>query len=214
MSIDKFKHITNEAIRHSMRQSDLRNEAHLEGERQALIKLNKEYFTDYYRQNPEEIIGTLLNEKHRTAMVEYFKDRKGKGRYKYLFVGINPFTDVTYQELIRLYNKYKNKKWIEKIESCIEWTTGESNTDGKFHNGNMHIHSKIWLDPKKDPYRCRREIYNTFKGVLEYNNVQVEFGNREGSFDQYIRGYKLGKIKPCMEVTTIYRKHYKAKDII
>ncbi len=176
------------------------------GQNQAQQKLYKEYWYDKYR-NDSSLLVEGLCEKERPDFIKYMNYRCKGSRYKYVFITVSPYTDVKYEEFIIKVKKALSKRFIVSSISCIEWISGECYKDGKHFNGGMHFHSRIEIDGK-DPYRVKREFYNTFNRLCAPHCVQVRYSNDENSFIDYINGLEKGKEKECIEISNIYRKKY------
>lgn len=204
MLTEKYNNIqfNNELMRISLGQ-----ECDLEGERQALIKLNKEFYYDYYKNNPEQLIKYASNDRMRQYKKDYFQTRKNsKCRYKYAMITVAPYKDVELKEFMKKVNKALSKTYIKSSVSCIEWTH-ESSED----NGGMHLHTRIEIQDK-DPYRIKKEFYNTFKNLTEPQCVKINYSNDPEAFIDYIKGFKKGVEKDCVPISKSYRKLFNIPD--
>lgn len=178
--------------------------------RQAAYKHLKEFYYDR-QSNNLEFFDKYLPESHVEEFQVYMGKRNGTGRYRYLMISVNPMKHVSYEQFMKKVTKCKTKKWIEQESTCIEWTHDEIKDEfGLIDNGGMHMHMKIWIKKDKNPYECKREVYNTFKDLVEKQCVNVRYSNRDGCFDDYIKGLKGKEDKECMGYTRKYRKLYES----
>lgn len=209
MQLDKIKDdlLFNE-IRAQMRKDNMKDEAQMLGYQQALIRYYKQIAYDYILDHKEDYEYTLF-----PKIQKWYKtyEKNSKSRHKYILITINPFTDVTINELLKAYRKAMKKKYIVSSLSCLEWTQYEQRTN-KFHNGNLHIHIRLEIS-NKDSYRVREEFYNTFKNLTEKQCVTARYSNTKDSFIRYINGYQKDKtgqyqLKDCIPITKYYRSHY------
>lgn len=101
--------------------------------------------------------------------------------------------------------KITAKKWVNKAMYCYE-------TRGLMKR--LHVHMKIWVDPKKKIYDCQREVYNTVKELVgNQRHVDRRYSNIDGCFEEYIRGIK-GKVRKAnYENDKLFRKRYGLDDV-
>ncbi len=171
----------------------------IQSKEKAYAKRFKEYWYDKVLEENEDIssyVPNILKEDFQ----KYLGKKSGK-RYNYIMFTINFKESVTFAQAYKKFVKYTKKTWIHSHYSCFEWRSLESG---------MHIHSKVVLtDDKVKVYRCKSEVYNTFKNLVGNKlHINVRYSNREGCFDSYIDGLKKEIRKDCYEVTHIMRaKH-------
>lgn len=129
---------------------------------------------------------------------EYLESRNSS-RYKYAMFTINPKEGTVFSELQKKVEKALKKVWVENYLFCYEWRDKDKG---------LHVHIKVWIKKEKNPYHCKREIYNTFKHLVgNKKHVNVRYSNREGCFDEYIKnGIKDGKKKKNSEFDRINRE--------
>lgn len=180
-------------------------ECRREGEQQALKKWYKQYYYDYYGDK-EDLLLTAIPTHQKDHFKKWHSSRSGS-RFRFVFVTVSPYTNVRFKDFYKRVLKSLKKKWIVSSISCLEWTENEDNTEDIWYNGGLHFHTRLELDGK-DPYRVKREFYNTFKHHCEPQCIQTRYSNREDSFIEYIKGYQDGKKKDCYEVSEKYRKKY------
>ncbi|WP_445775567.1 hypothetical protein, partial [Shewanella sp.] len=154
----------------------------------AFEKLFKEFWYDKSLKTAE-ITDDYIPEVCKEEFQKYV-GKRGKARYKYLLITINFKPDVDFEMAYKQFEKYTKKKWIDKCINCFEWRKEMTKDD----NGGMHIHSKVWIADKKNPYKCKGEVYNTFKNLVGNKlHVNVRYSNAEGCFEDYIAGLKKKK---------------------
>ncbi len=209
---DKYNGTQEDSRLRSIMRVGMSRDCAFEGEKDAMRKIFKEYFYDYYTNNYQPLVSAL-EDKHRVPFERYMIVRCSKGRYKYLLVTVAPSTDITYQNFKEKIDKALTKKWIVNSISCIEWTEAEQIRDGEFFNGNMHWHCRIEITKDKNPYRCRMEIYNTFKYMTKPQCVSVRYSNAADSFIKYVEGVKKGDVKQGTKISKLYRDYYKIPDV-
>lgn len=136
--------------------------------------------------------------------------KKNENKWKYLFITVN-FKDYDLGDdeligkLLQKTRKIVTKKWVTKAMWCYE-------TRGLMKG--LHVHMKIWVDPKKKIYDCQREVYNTVKDhVGSKRHVDRRYSNIEGCFEDYIKGIK-GKVQKENHANdTLFRKKYGLDDV-
>lgn len=172
---------------------------------QAMRKIAKEYWYDKILES-SELWEEYVPEVYAEDFGKWAVKRGGNARYKYIMITVNFKEDVSFETMWVKFVKMKNKIWIEKSMSCVEW---------RDKNKGMHIHSKVWVHDWKKVYECKREIYNTFKALVGNKmHVNVRYSNREKCFEDYIRGFRGGKKKESYDVTMSMRKELKIPDIL
>ncbi len=163
----------------------------------AVSKIFKEFHYDRLLKYSDELIEQIED-----VYKDDFKDWIGErqsNRYKYIMFTINPKEGVNVEEFLKKIKKMLTKKWIKQYLYCIEWRS-ECMTG-------MHAHIKCWICDKKNPYHCKREVYNTFKYLVgNKSHVHPRYSNRKGCFDDYINGIKDGKPKEFSEYDRNSRK--------
>jgi len=174
--------------------------------------INKELqlvFTDYIHDN-YDIITDILPPKYKKYAIERQESIKGrKGRYKYVFLTIAPYSEVRYQLFKDKINKLLRRKFVLAHVSTIEWTEPErmAGDPPQWVNGNMHFHTRIHIPDTIDPYSIKSLAYNTFKDITTKQCIQARYSNSDIAFIEYIKGYKKGDEKPN-EYSKIYRELY------
>lgn len=171
-------------------------------------KIMDQFFYDKYTEEP-----TLIEEEFMGLKDEFLKwsyERSAKSRYKYAMFTINFIEGVELVEILKRMKKCCSKKWIERYMWCIEQRgTGDIDLgEGK------HVHLKVWIKDGKSVYRCRGEVYNTFKKMVgNKKHVNVRYSNRKGCFGDYIRGYKGGKKKDKYDADQAFRERNNLMDV-
>lgn len=156
----------------------------------AIRKITEQYCYDMIMKNPE-ILREFIPKDKIESVTKYVNRRNGN-RYKFAMFTINlkkqsHYDQLYMDELKKKIFKACHKKWIDDYSYCYE-TRGDST--------GLHIHIKVWINKDKKPCECSREMYNTFKNLVESKlHVNTVFSNREKAFDDYIKGIKDGKKK-------------------
>lgn len=150
----------------------------------ALEKIMGQFFYDKWMDEPIDIADAFWI--HKEDYLKWAEKRSSKSRYKYVMFTINPYKDDV-DLLKKKIEKCVCKNWITKYMYCFE-QRGKMDKDlGK----GIHIHLKVWLKEGKNVYRCRGEVYNTFKSCVQTaKHINVRYSNRDGCFDDYIQGWK------------------------
>lgn len=172
---------------------------------EGIKKLLKEFWYDKALEETS-VFEDYIPEDMLEEVVEYTSKRNRNSRYKYAMFTINFKEKVTLKNAMKKFEKFRTKKWIEKSMSCMEWR-------GLYLG--MHLHSKVWIKDGKRIYDCKREVYNTFKDLVGNKmHVNVRYSNRENCFEEYIKGYKKGKMKDSFAVTELMRENQKVTGIL
>lgn len=136
---------------------------------------------------------------------EYIGNRRSK-RYKYIMFTVNFKPGLKPEDVMKKVHKFHQKIWVESYLTCFEWR--------KPPEEGMHIHTKVWLKPDKDPYVCKREVYNTFKDLVGNSlHVHARYSNTEGCFEKYICGLREDEEKDTYKLSQLLRKKYKLEEI-
>lgn len=152
----------------------------------AMKKLAKEYWYDKLIEE-SELWRDYVPKNLRDDFGKYVTKRKGCNRYKYLLFTIN-FTEGTdVGNAVKKVEKCVHKKWIKSALYCFEWR----GSDNGFH---CHLRCEIIKD--KNAYRCKGEVYNTFKHMVGNKmHVNLRYSNSDNAFVDYVKGLKKGKPK-------------------
>lgn len=176
------------------------------GEKSAMKKLFTEYHYDKMCEKPE-ILKNGIPEYEIDEFMTWMKS-KGKSRWKYLLFTINFRHGIDLKLVLKQIGKSLKKKWIVDWIWCLE-TRGML---GEEIYG-IHAHIRVKVTNGKYSYECKREMYNTFKNIVgNVQHVNVRYGNREGSFIEYVKGIKKEKIKENALIDKIYRGKNKLED--
>lgn len=166
-----------------------------ENYRKGIGKLVREYAYDC-ALNDVDILDKYIPKVELENMKEWVESRQSN-RYKYAMFTISPNKDVDIAIFHKSIEKCVKKVWINHYLYCIEW--GE--------NEGVHCHLKTWIDKNKNPYRCKGEVANTFKKCGGCN-INVRYSNRDGCFEDYIKGVKNGEPKVTYDDDCLKRQKY------
>lgn len=170
-----------------------------ESKKYALQKIEKEFWYDFYMKDPEALkfqypksIGNDLCE---------YLTKRGRSRYKYIMFTVNPREGTSVELFNNKIEKCLKKVWIKNYIACIE-------VRNERHEG-MHCHIRVEVIDGKYSYDCKREVYNTFKHLVDHKlHVNARYSNREGAFVEYVKGFKKGTRKSCWTFSEQFRgKH-------
>ncbi len=179
----------------------------------ALKQYSYHAYMDYFAANEDVLYSYVIDREIIPFMKGYVKARNRGMRYPYMLVSVNPRPNVEYQAFDKKIKKFLRKKFIERFMYCIEWTSEEVEDDVVFHNGNMHMHCKIWLNKHKKPSEVRRETHSTFKHLCDLSGVDIKGGTVDGCFEPYVNGLKKGQPKDCTIFNNKYRSKYMIPDV-
>lgn len=161
------------------------------------------YWTDLLYKEPEQVLMDF-DSPCKDDVCKYIVKCTGK-KWKYFMVTINFKPGVCKGKILLKMEKCVKKKWLWKYIYCIEWRD--------WNEDSVHVHMKVTPDPEKKIYDCKREIYNTFKHLVGNKlHVDMRYSNRDDCFEDYILGYRNGKMKDCMEATKFFREKYHLED--
>lgn len=169
---------------------------------EAIKKILKEYNYDMILKDPT-LVTDYVPKSLQGDFEKYIGKRTGQ-RYKYAMFTINFDKDVTFERALKAYKKYVKKIWIDEAMTCFEWRK-EGIERCEFEG--MHIHSKVWFKKGKNPYKAKGEIYNTFKNLVgNPMHINARYSNIENCFEDYIKGYRKGKVKDTNPVSILARE--------
>lgn len=168
------------------------------GQDKAKTRIWTEYWYDKWMDDKEfEYLDSWCPKGLKGDMKEYIQSR-GKQRWKYVFITVNPMPTVTFSEFFSKIIKAVNKVYVKDYYWCIEWREKDQG---------MHAHFKIELAEGKSPYQVKGEWYNTFKHyVMNKHHIHVLYTNKKEAFIDYIKGKKNGLPKKNAEWDQIMRK--------
>lgn len=173
---------------------------YLECLEKARKKIIQEFLYERLRNTPEKIIELLPKNDHK-EYIAYNKERNSS-RYKYVMCTVNFKEDISIKVILKKIEKALAKTWVIQAMYCLE-QRAEYGEDAS----GIHAHIKIWIREGKNPYKCKGELYNTFKGVVGNKlHVNMRYSNVEGCFEEYIKGYKKGKEKKRNMADKVWRK--------
>lgn len=160
----------------------------------AKTKLWREFWyyrlTDHQDEMGNYTVCKLAPDSIRSEMSNWLnKKAKMRGtKYKYCMFTINFKEEIDIEYIKKKLKKCLTKNWIEQYIYCYEWRDIDKG---------MHVHLKTWIKEGKVVYNCKKEVYNTFKDLVGNKlHVNVRYSNRNDCFNEYIKGYKLGQVKP------------------
>lgn len=184
------------------------------GRDKAIVKMFMEYCYDKFSENPRDIMH-MVPASDKDDFEKYVLKRNNN-RYKYLLITINYKPDVDIKEIVKKTEKVTKKKWINKAMWCYEQREKDEKLEGLLDGEKLplpyifkgiHVHMKVWLSEKKNPYHCKREVFNTVKHIVGNKmHVNVRYSNRDGCFDAYCNGWKNESHKPGWEMDCLMRK--------
>lgn len=169
-----------------------------------VLKLAEQYYRDMIIEEPS-IAKDYVPDGMQDEFQKYCVKRYG-GRYKWIIFTVNFKPKATLGDVIKKVTKCVKKKWITRYLLCYETRN---------HRGEgIHIHMKVWLEEGKKPYDCKREMFNTFKNLVENRmHVNCRYSNRDGCFEEYIKGIKGGEKKQNYEFDRVWRKEHGLTDV-
>lgn len=170
---------------------------------EAIKKILKEFHYDKLINDPDAM-GNEVPEFAKDELISWMEQRNSN-RYKYAMITINPKEDTDVFRFVKKIQKASTKTWIKHFMWCIEW---------REINKGMHCHMKVWIEESKNPYRIKGEMYNTFKHMVGNKlHINIRYSNREGCFEEYIKGYKDGQIKDHHQASLIMRQKCNLNDV-
>lgn len=131
-------------------------------------------------------------------------DKKNTSRYRYILLTVNFKEGVDINDVLKKIEKCLTKRWIVNYMWCLEW---------RDLNKGMHCHMRLEIKGGKQSYRCKGEVYNTFKHLVgNKNHIHAHYNNDCSHFDEYIKGYRNGKPKETSKIDAVMRKKYELKN--
>lgn len=115
------------------------------------------------------------------GLLEYCKNKSGKGKHKYIFITVNP-EECPVDLFVKQTEKCMTKKWIRGYLYAYEWDKRDQ----------VHVHMKLEIDENKKCYRCIGEVRNTYK-KCGLTNIHHYYANDSKAFVRYILGWKKNK---------------------
>lgn len=181
----------------------------LEEKERAFRKHLRDFMFDKMNNEPYMMFKDMATEGTYKELADYVS-KKNENKWKYLFITVN-FKEMDLEDpnnignILKKTMKITAKKWVNKAMYCYE-------TRGLMKG--LHVHMKIWVDPKKKIYDCQREVYNTVKELVgNQRHVDRRYSNIDGCFEEYIRGIK-GKVRKAnYENDKLFRKRYGLDDV-
>lgn len=176
--------LTDEELKQEMRLKILKET--MEDKKKALRKRVQEFYYDKCLEDPVDILERIPN-CDKEQFIEWAGNRNRVGRYKYIMYTINFKPGTEWAKAKKKILKSMKKKWIINALGCIEWRNG---------NSGMHCHIRCEVKDDKNVYRCKGELYNTFKDCVGNKlHVNVKYSNIEGAYVNYVKGIKKGEKK-------------------
>lgn len=124
---------------------------------------------------------------------------------RYYLITVNFIPNPPLKEVIKLYFRWKKKKWIKTTYTCLE-------VRNEKYEG-LHLHSEVTATKKKPKSEIIRETYSTFKKLLG-SKASVDVQINKHGFKPYINGIKNKIAKPTHQYTISYRKATNVPDIL
>lgn len=165
----------------------------------SIDKLLFDFMYDSLMKDTKSMLS-FIPSRHHEDYEKYIANRTGYGK-RYMMATINFKPGVDLEIVKKQMKKCLKKIWIEEYMYCYEIRNEDEEADA-----GLHIHLKIWKAKNKKSGECKREIYNTFKHLV--NNIQcvnMRHSNIDGCFEKYIRGFKNDDKKDCLDISRRYR---------
>lgn len=158
-------------------------------------------FKDHYRNHIEEL-AQFASPEERGILDNY--SRKIRNGIKFAFFTVNVREGVYVEFLMDKISKMLSKCWIKEYMYCIEQRGENEETMGS----GLHAHILVSLNKYKRPSDCKREVYNTFRNLVDNKlHVNMRSGMDGKNFANYILGNKSHDKMDKVDMDILWREN-------